>query len=877
MLGLWSLSALSALSAVASASPGSVWPNGHERILAGMASSDVAERRSASGRLLELPSATAVEWARTALRDTDIEVRLHGARTTTALRLERAGDEVVSWLQEREVRLRAAACEVIRVAPTPESVAALARVLSDAKPEVRELAAQAMGSSGYLASVSPLLGHLDDPTLEVRIAVLRALGRLGDAGAAVPVFSKLQDAEPEVRTEAARTLGRLRERQAVPSLELALADPELAVRLAALDALGEIGAPSSVPGIAAVLAPANHGANGDAAAHADDAVREAALRALSRTPVPEALTVLVAQLLIEGPLPFLDDAAAPVRRSLKAVGQAVEPALIAVLNSSPSARQVSAAALALAVVASPATAPAAVQAVVSAARRGAAELRVALQALERMGHPSALPFILEHLEDAEPSTRELCAAVAAALIKPSVPDGRAIDIVAERVTDRTTPLSERLGLIRLLGRTGTAPAASLLLSLLPASQGGASLATDRVPLRVAVLDALGDTGVVDPKVELLLLASMDHPAERVRVAGARALARLGRDSAAKVLLQRIEAAAEQDRNAMGMAVSGALAHATEPSLVARGAAALRVCSAPLRDAVLEGLGRSKVPGATAAISVFAHSLDPDDRRKVAEAMAGRADGYPTLELLAQDADASVRANAMWSLGFLEDEVALAKVRAGLSDKDVAVAGNSAISLARLAVRFHRGTESSTLCAALEDRRSYVVLESLVGLRLLLDDALTSASVAVGSCPSGVIRQLLGNARTPHVRAAAAVLLQDLGRFELPAVKPAREAALEARRLDRLALQGCLVDERNSKVARACGSSVGPLPTLQGKNELTVYVAADGLSEPTPRTPFALLLPDGSLRLGNADRRGAVFERAVADGMVELAVPAPRMP
>jgi hypothetical protein len=47
----------------------------------------------------------------------------------------------------------------------------------------------------------------------------------------------------------------------------------------------------------------------------------------------------------------------------------------------------------------------------------------------------------------------------------------------------------------------------------------------------------------------------------------------------------------------------------------------------------------------------------------------------------------------------------------------------------------------------------------------------------------------------------------------------------------------------------------------------------GVSEPLPRAPFALLLADGTLRMGNADRRGAVFEAAAPAGVVSLLVPA----
>jgi hypothetical protein len=51
--------------------------------------------------------------------------------------------------------------------------------------------------------------------------------------------------------------------------------------------------------------------------------------------------------------------------------------------------------------------------------------------------------------------------------------------------------------------------------------------------------------------------------------------------------------------------------------------------------------------------------------------------------------------------------------------------------------------------------------------------------------------------------------------------------------------------------------------------VTVLIVPSSGDEPTPGAPFALLLPDGSLRLGIADRRGAVHEPRATSGNVEL--------
>jgi hypothetical protein len=51
--------------------------------------------------------------------------------------------------------------------------------------------------------------------------------------------------------------------------------------------------------------------------------------------------------------------------------------------------------------------------------------------------------------------------------------------------------------------------------------------------------------------------------------------------------------------------------------------------------------------------------------------------------------------------------------------------------------------------------------------------------------------------------------------------------------------------------------------------MTVLIVPSLGGEPTPAAPFALLWSDGGLRLGSADRRGAVHEPRAAQGAIEL--------
>lgn len=851
--------ALFASALCASPGFGSEWPGAHERIEAALRSEDTVERRAAALRLMELPAPTATTLVRRLLRDPDVEVRLHAARAALALGMTRAGDEVVSWLQETDPRLRVAGCEVVQAGPTPESVGALARVLSDVKPEVREAAARALGVTGMGDSVAPLLGRLDDSSSHVRAAVVRALGRLGDSRAAVPLLSKLEDAEAEVRLAAARALGALREPRAASALEVALGDKDPGVVLAAVQALGRLGTADAVPALSLLLEPEGERASSGART-AGPAVRRAAVRALAKIGNDDALLALTRALEVEGPVPYTDETSAPVRHAFVAIGPRAESSLIRLLERGSSARAGSAAALALALIATPASRMRVADAIVSAARRRAIALESGLGALERLGERSALSFVVEHFESSDTNVRRAAIGVATALLDPTDPDGRVIDLARVRLEDPALHVGERAALVRMLGRTGTPRAVALLLSLVPA--GGS--VRDASALRAGVFEALGDLGFASAEGEAALLAGLSHSSERVRVAAARALGRVGAERAALELVVRLTSAAEEDREALGLALSGALARSSEDALQRPLESALRAVTGRGRDAILEGLGRSPAVWSGAMLEALAASADPDDRRKVAEGLALRSSGVRLATRLLSDPDAGVRANAAWSLVGIADEPSMIELRRAATDVDAAVAGNAVTALASAALRTGRGaSEGAFLCSLLDSPRAYVVRAALRGLTRF-----------GGSCEGGWGRRLLATSRSATVREAAAEWLATTNRDGNPV-----PAESEERRLDRLALVRCAEEERDSRVARRCEGSAGSLreSLAAGGRDVHVFVVPDGGDVPGARAPFALLLPSGDLRLGRADRRGVVFVRSAPVGEIALAVPAPLAP
>jgi hypothetical protein len=86
-------------------------------------------------------------------------------------------------------------------------------------------------------------------------------------------------------------------------------------------------------------------------------------------------------------------------------------------------------------------------------------------------------------------------------------------------------------------------------------------------------------------------------------------------------------------------------------------------------------------------------------------------------------------------------------------------------------------------------------------------------------------------------------------------------------VERRLLSRCEETDPHALVADACAAKARP--DVAQVEPATLLIVAGSGAEPTPGAPFAVLWPDGSLRLGAADRRGAVHEPRAPEGPVEL--------
>ena len=345
-----------------------------------------------------------------------------------------------------------------------------------------------------------------------------------------------------------------------------------------------------------------------------------------------------------------------------------------------------------------------------------------------------------------------------------------------------------------------------------------------------------------------LLDALGSPEAPVRLHAAMALSEAGGARARDALLAKLDGGDEVDRAAVLTALGGVLAREPSEAAVSRLLGALELAAGPERDAIIEAIGRARVPAAVGALADVARRDEPLDRTAAAVLLAahpGDARALATARGLLADADARVRAQAAWTLGTLGDasDVPRLAAMAQAPAQDADAASDAAAAAGRIAARIRAPDAAArALCPLAADGRPYVRANALAGL-----------AVAGARCGDGAPeRTALASDPNEDVRAAAAL-----------AVSGAPSAD------DRRALDLCARNDPSGSVAARCRSR---LVAPARAHAALVYVVAEGATTPRPAAPYAMLLADGTLRAGTTDRRGAVFDPAAPEGEVTLRRP-----
>lgn len=793
-----------------------VWPNAIDRFERTLQQGDVAQRREAAKRLSSVPHSALSRLLPLALRDEDREVRLRAAELAIAARFVPATFEAQQWLTDSDPRVRRAAADVLGAFPlAPAALQALGRALGDSDLDVRLAAVRALGDSAEPDAALALLGHIDDSNAKVQVAVIDALAKIGGARSVVPLIGKVQDARAAVRRAAANALGVLGGERVVSALVLALADSDARVRLAAVSALGKQRARDASEALLSV-------AKGDR----ETEVQIAAIEALGRIDTVQAAAQLVSLLGVRRR--ELREAS---ERALSAMGTVAAGALQGCLESSSQSVRLDGCARALAQ-ADP-TGAAAVLA--RAWRSKTISAEAALVSLASSADESALPLVLEALLHGDPWVRRQAVEAAWSLLNPANPDGRAVEPILTALERPGVERQERLALIGLLGRTGSERAREAL-TLYAASESP-------VEFRIAAIQGLGWIAA-DTHSERQLLAALTADGERLRWEAALATRRAGRGELAEALLAQLDAQPPSARELLLLALWGPAGRRSDDALAQAINKRIRAATGAERDALVEILLRVNAPLVESTVRHWLKDGEPALRAKLAETLANRAWGAALLRQLVEDPTAAVRANAVWSLGQAGDAQDVAALLELLSDRDVSVAANAAASVVRLTTDAERDAVSGALCQVLPKAPAYVRVNALLGLARL-----------GAACQGQTASWLLTHHPVSAVRQAAAAYHQS---------QP------EASAWARDALRRCATHDIDADVARTCEQ--GPPWAPQAGEALTVFVVPDSHVEPVPNAPFALRVGDGFLRLGWADRRGALSEYSPR-GSVQLEVPA----
>lgn len=148
-------------------------------------------------------------------------------------------DQLNDALKSPDWHLRLSALQ--EVGTTADAVPLLSVALKDSHPQVRRLAAAALGATGSAEAVLPLSkALLNDESVGVRRTAGDALSDLGDVSAEPAVCQSLADPNKLVRWRAARFLRDIGTRESLPALRKAIDDPEFEVRLEAESAIQRI-------------------------------------------------------------------------------------------------------------------------------------------------------------------------------------------------------------------------------------------------------------------------------------------------------------------------------------------------------------------------------------------------------------------------------------------------------------------------------------------------------------------------------------------------------------------------------------------------------------------------------------------------------------
>jgi HEAT repeat protein len=601
-----------------------------EETLAALKAASPFQRQRAAEELAEQPSPAACAALVAALDDTHPQVR---EAVINALRQQAPADSLrpLAGMLHGEFPGRRNAAHSVLIEMGARTPATLIQALDDPSPDVRQAAAEVLGSLRLAPAVAPLASCLYQAgeITAVREAAAQALGKIGDRAATPALIAAAADAAAEIRLTAIQALGQLDDERAVPPL-LEMMQLDVASLPTIIEALGNLGQPEAVAPLASILATQPE----------DQLLGTAALEALvkiiiepeSEKPETNARLVTARRLVPIAPLLH-------ALQAHSAPGNAYAAHLLGWLRPPEALPHL---VTALGQLGDARVRDAATEAILRYGRAALGALKEALahpapavresaaSLLGMVGDAGVVPELLEHLNEGELPVRQ---AVLHAL--GNLGGEAAYAGLLQAMEDPATQDT----VLGIIGQTRDSGLLSNLQHYLYQGQPSACHGAARA------LSLLGDEAAVT-----ILLNATRVPDETIRSAAAEALSLVRGNRAIDVLIEALD-----DRNwlvrqkaveALGSIPDGralaALAHVPHEDGEWR-----------VRQTLVQALGRVRDARIYAPLRELAH--DPDDWiRRDAMALCARLDDSPAVEILLaglHDPETSVRRAALAALGY----------------------------------------------------------------------------------------------------------------------------------------------------------------------------------------------------------------------------------
>jgi hypothetical protein len=175
----------------------------------------------------------------TALQNANTDIRENAARALGDIKGQQAVEPIIIAMNDDNKRVSNEAKKSLIKIGSP-SVEPLIAALKDEKPNIRVMAAGALGDIKDQRAVEPLISVLNDEQAAIKAAAIESLGKIEDSRAVEPIIAALKDENSLIRSKAAQALGNIKVSRAVEQLIPVLKDNDPDVRQKTVWALGEI-------------------------------------------------------------------------------------------------------------------------------------------------------------------------------------------------------------------------------------------------------------------------------------------------------------------------------------------------------------------------------------------------------------------------------------------------------------------------------------------------------------------------------------------------------------------------------------------------------------------------------------------------------------